>query len=144
MHRHDFELIKKTSFGGVYFHTNGDIILVRFNKGCFIDLDLAQEVIKEVHPLILKHQIDLFISDNSEKDISSTPDARAYLSNNKSLRLMKAHAIVAKELPVRLLVNSFIKFNKPIVPFKSFNSYDQAIQWLYRFKDANSSNVPSE
>jgi len=143
MNRHDFELIKSTSFGSISLHKNGDIILVYFNEGCLIDADVANEVIDEVYPIILKYKIELFISDNSAKYISSTPEARTYLSNNKSLSLLKAHAIIAKELPIRLMVNSFIKFNKPKVPFKSFNSYDKVIKWLYRFKDVNSSKVSS-
>ncbi len=144
MHPNSFELIKSTSFGGIYLCKNCDIILVSINEGCLIDAEIAHAMIDVLHPIILKYKVELFITDNSAKDISNTPDARILLSDNKSLRLIEAHAIIANDLPTRILNNSFIKFNKPIVPFKLFTSYDKAIQWLYRFKEGNSSKVPSE
>ena len=145
MHRHDFELIKNTSFAGIYLYKKGDIILFKYKESCSINLELAQKIIDTAHNLIKKYHVELFISDNTANYITSTPEARDFLSNNKSLKIMKANAIVSKELPVRILVNSFIQNNKPIIPFKSFSSIDDAIAWLYTFKnqEVNSSKVPS-
>ena len=145
MYRHDFELIKDTSFAGIYLYKKGNIILLKYKESCSINLELARQIIDIAYQLIKKYHVDLFISDNTANGITSTPEARTYLSNNKSLQLMKANAIVSKDLPVRILVNSFIHNNKPIIPFKSFSSHKEAIRWLYTFKDqaVNSSKVPS-
>ena len=145
MYRHDFELINQTDFAGIYLHKKGDVILLKYKKSCSITLELARKIIEVSYQLIKNYHVELFISDNTANGITSTPEARTFLSNNKSLQLMKANAAVSKELPVRILVNSFIQNNKPVIPFKSFNSIDHALKWLYTFKNqaVNSSKVPS-
>lgn len=129
----NFILIQTTSFASIYINEMADVILIKYNEGCVINLDIAKEANETALKLIKKYKVKLFISDNTAKYLTSTIEARKFLSNNNSLKQMKAHAIITKELPVRLLVNSFIKFSKPIIPFKSFNTIDKALKWLYSF-----------
>ena len=134
MYRHDFKLIGNSSFAEIYLYKNADVILLKYKESCVINLDVAQKIAEISHQLIKNYQVELFISDNTANFITSTPEARTFLSNNKGLQMMKANAIVSKDLPVRILVNSFIQNNKPIIPFKSFNTIEKALEWLYTFK----------
>lgn len=116
-------------FAGIYLHKQGDILLVRFFEGAEVGLSQANELIEVVNPYVL-NGIKLGISDMRNSFINVSSDARAKLSNNKSLVHYKAQAALVDNLPVRILTNFFIHFNKPIVPFKMFSEIDEATNWL--------------
>ena len=125
-----FNILKKTPFGDIFIHDNKEIMSLSYKESTFIDLQLAQQIVKCITPLLIENKVSLFISDNTADYINSTPEARVFLSDNEALRQMKAHAIILNSLPSRLIINSFIRFNKPIIPIKEFSSYQEAIKWL--------------
>jgi len=60
-----------------------------------------------------------------------TPDARAYFATNQQITgIRKGQAIVFNNLHTRLLVNFYVKFNKPVNPVKIFSDFNKAEKWV--------------
>jgi hypothetical protein len=64
---------------------------------------------------------------------SVTKEAREFMASDESLIYSKAEAFLVKSLPQKMLVNFYIKFNKPLVPTQSFTVKEKAIEWLTTF-----------
>lgn len=74
---------------------------------------------------------------DADEVINLTPDARKLVRELEEIVPVTKRAIVIKTLSHRLLANFYIAFNKPIVPTKVFNNYDDALNWLMNKKDFN-------
>lgn len=61
---------------------------------------------------------------------SISPEARAYSASAEVYRKAIAKAIVAPDLPGKLICNFFIKFNRPPAPTRLFGCEEEAILWL--------------
>ena len=59
----------------------------------------------------------------------ATEEARVYAAGNTPEGRV-AEAVIIRSRSVRLLGNFFLKFNKPGVPTKLFEDYEDAMQWL--------------
>lgn len=62
-----------------------------------------------------------------------SPEAKKYAADN-GMNYFTASAVIGSTLPVRLLVNFFISFYKPTVPFKIFGNENDARKWLRGFR----------
>ncbi len=127
------ELSKDLGFAKVYLHNELPIILVRYAARRTIDLELAKSIVDAVYEHN-KAGYFLGITDIRVDFHETTSEARAFLSDNKSLKLYKAHAVLVDNLAKRILVNIFIKLNKPIVPFRMFSEEKEALDWLLKFQ----------
>lgn len=67
--------------------------------------------------------------------LHATKEAREYAAENIGAANIIANAILANSLPVVLLVNFYIKINRPEVPTKMFQKEPNAIAWLNSFID---------
>ena len=116
-------------------------------KDVVIDLEKAKQVVNLVHPYIEEGAV-YGMTDATASFLNITPEARALYKDNKSMQLSKAHAIVVKELYIRLIASLFIKFDRPIVPTRIFNDFHRAYKYLIdqadKVEELNSSKVPSE
>ena len=58
------------------------------------------------------------------------PESRDFSASSEGQRFTIADAIVVSNLGQRILVNFYLKFNKPTKPSKAFTTEVQAIDWL--------------
>jgi len=63
-----------------------------------------------------------------------TPEGRKLIRQLEPLIPISARAIVIKILGQRILANFYIRFQKPIIPTKVFNDYEEALEWLEKYK----------
>lgn len=63
-------------------------------------------------------------------DLHATKEAREYAAANIHANNIIANAILTNSLPVVLLVNFYIKINRPEVPTQMFQKEANAIAWL--------------
>lgn len=64
----------------------------------------------------------------------SEPEVRAFAADaHYQFRL--ADALLTDSLSMKLVANSYIKFNKPQVPTKMFTDKAEAVRWLRTFLD---------
>ena len=123
----------KFDYADVQLLDNG-IIKIDMLDGFTIDLEesvqinIAQgELLKGVK----EPGLTLMIADSTTQ---FTNDARGFSASKEGLRFSTAEALVVKTLAQRLVVNFYLKINKPSVPSKAFDTEESAIEWLLSFK----------
>ena len=109
-----------------------DITYITVKPSVYVETHMVKEVI-EVQKEVQKGKASLVILDVS-KASGITKEARNYTSGKDVEGLQIAMAIIVSSLPMRILANFFIKFDKPPAPTKMFNSERDAIGWLNTFR----------
>ena len=62
-------------------------------------------------------------------------EARNYAANSAITKNIIVSAFVVNTLPLKLLVNFYIQFNKPTYKIKVFSDYDVAMWWLIKYNE---------
>jgi hypothetical protein len=62
--------------------------------------------------------------------LTASKEAREYAANHLRLNNVIANAILSDSLPGKLIVNFYIRINRPEVPTQMFNNEAKAIAWL--------------
>lgn len=116
----------ETYFGKLIF--NGKILYVNFHPS----FEITPDVIEFIHLKGKEHFADVkyAVIVDFRNNVSSTHEARSYGANNKYMHQHIAYGLVAKSLAEKLLVNFFIRFNKPKVPSKLFISMNSCENWV--------------
>lgn len=138
----NFTLIEKLEFARFYLNKEKTVILVKYLDNVLIELQRAKQVVEIIYPYVKEGAV-YGITDATSSHININAEARLYYKNNKSVAISVAHAVVVKDLYVRLLAQMFIRFDQPIVPTKIFNNFQKAYAQLIHLSELNSSNVPS-
>jgi hypothetical protein len=60
-------------------------------------------------------------------------ETRKFMASEESLKYSAAEAFYLTSLPQKILINFYIKFDKPLVPTRIFTSMDKANEWLKEF-----------
>ena len=60
--------------------------------------------------------------------------AREYSASEAGSKYTLADALVVKNLAQRILANFYVTVNKPKIPSKTFNSEEEAKNWLFSLK----------
>lgn len=64
-------------------------------------------------------------------------EVRQYLAENIASTGVITNAICIKSLPIRFIINGYIKINKPNIPTKTFNSESAALEWIDKMRQSN-------
>jgi hypothetical protein len=67
-------------------------------------------------------------------DFTMSKEAREYIADHAA-ELFLASAMITHNLAIRLIVTFFDRFHKSEVPFKSFETVEDAREWLLTFKN---------
>jgi len=115
-----------TDFGKLIF--KDEILYVSFIS----DFEITPAIIKYIHKKGAEHYQDAAyaIIADLRNNSSSSPEARQYGANNTYMHQHIAYGLVAKSLAEKLLVNFFIRFNKPQVPSRLFASMQSCENWI--------------
>jgi hypothetical protein len=122
----------ETAVAQLYFED--DVLHIVFKKDAVVELEHIEEIItlrkknqkgKKVLTLVDSGQLW-----RVEKEARERAASRDMIDNNIAL------AIVSNNLAQRLIANFYMKVDKPDVPTKMFNNYQDAIAWLKQFEDA--------
>jgi hypothetical protein len=99
------------------------------------DAELEMEDIKEVFIVSAAMAGDekFCLLTDARVPLSATPEAREFAANNPYTEQLLANAILINSLPVTLLANFYIRFNKPKVATKLFSDEAKAFSWLQSF-----------
>lgn len=142
-----FLLVEELEYAKFYLDPSKKIILIKYLDDVIVDLEKGKTIVEIVYPFVKNGAIH-GMTDATAKNINITSEARKYYSNNKSVNLSVIHAVILKELYLRILMKLFISFDKPTVPTKIFNDFEKAYQFINTYiadtvVEANSSKVPS-
>ncbi|MES2764028.1 MAG: hypothetical protein V4677_17560 [Bacteroidota bacterium] len=66
----------------------------------------------------------------TNNNFTATSEVREYVAKNIYSTGIIANAICIKSLPIRLIINAYVKINKPGIPTKTFNTEAVALEWI--------------
>lgn len=68
--------------------------------------------------------------------IASANEVRDYAAKHPDAGKIRACGIVCNSLSVKIIINFFLKFNKPVFPTRMFTSMNEAKEWVGTLKSA--------
>ncbi len=128
------ELVR-TRINEKYLDAEG-ILRIKVIEGAHIDLPSLIED-GEHNPVLTSGKRALALYD-SRAFFTIEPEAREYLRSGIVDPTRIATAVLTDRLATRLLVNFFIRFNRPQTPMRMFNNEQHALEWLRTFKTSGS------
>jgi len=110
---------------------NECIVVTKFHNGATVEVDHMKEI--EKHLLeITDNQPFLTLLDLSNKYVSFDDEARAYAAKGPITKNIISQAMVVNTLPLRMVTNFYLRFNRPLYPSRAFNRNRPAIDWLMK------------
>jgi hypothetical protein len=104
-----------------------NIVKIVLKKEQEIGADVARKMFEYLQEIDLRFFKLMVIV---EEDVQILPSAREWMSDPSRVSRSSADAFVVDSLPKRLIINFYIKHNKPSVPSRSFSSEEKALKWL--------------
>lgn len=104
--------------------------IIRFKLLDDIDIEKkdAEEAIEAINTITQGKKY--YLLTETGNNFTASAEAREYMANKIGTTSIVANAIYLKSLPIRLIINVYVKINKPEVPTKVFNSEALALEWL--------------
>ncbi|MES2565774.1 MAG: hypothetical protein V4565_02840 [Bacteroidota bacterium] len=124
-----FSVIKRTDLETVEISMCSDgIIRVMFRKKAEINAAVFKEVFGKYNEMVdeKKYPFIYFAEDSS---VVVTNDGRDFAKKEEYSFPKVCNAVIVKSLAHKLLASFYFKFNKPVFPFKVFNSMEEAEKW---------------
>ncbi len=118
------------SYFSVVLRADG-IIQVTVNANQEIDIIEIKEIIEAIGKVGNYKKYPILIQ--ASNSITPTPEARAYLAKPNANPYTIASAFMVKSLQHKLIMNAYLKINRPERPTKMFSSESHAIEWLKSF-----------
>ncbi len=109
------------------FHDK-DIIRFKLLDDIDIEKKDAEEAIEAINTITQRKAYYLLTETGNH--FTASAEAREYMANKIGSTSILANAIYLRSLPIRLIINVYVKINKPVVPTKVFNSEELALEWL--------------
>jgi hypothetical protein len=109
-----------------------DILLVKMKEGINLDQAEMEQLLKQAVEFTSPNKYFAVIDTTALYD--STPESRSFYAESDYSNYRYADAFIVNSLPMRLLVNFFITFNKPKIPSKMFNNEESALNWIQSLK----------
>ena len=120
----------KTSISEMYIDSE-EILHIEMLQGADVTLDKAKENFIAIKQLLNGKKALILI--NIKPGFKFRSEARIYAANNQNEFNRVATAFVVNSFAGKLVVNLYIKFNKPLVPTRMFLSEENALKWLRTF-----------
>lgn len=106
----------------------GDIFKIVVHDGAYGDLEDMREI--QFHKARMTHNRRHGVLLISPLLGSLSKEARAYMATEESSINTLCRALVARNLGMRILINLFMRINKPGIPHKAFTNEAEATLWL--------------
>jgi hypothetical protein len=107
------------------------ILQVDFVDELLLDVTECKELIRNYTSILGTKKVPILHVFG--KYMEATKGARDFSASSEGLKHSSAEAYVLNSLAHKLLLNFYIKFNKPSVPTKYFSTKEEAITWLLKY-----------
>jgi hypothetical protein len=109
-----------------------DVLIVKMKP----NIDIGESELTELFNLSneLADFKKRFVVIDTRENFNSNADIRTLYSDDNFIKYRYADAFIVNSLPMRLLVNFYISFNKPKIPTKMFNNKENAFEWINSLK----------
>lgn len=110
------------------FLRKDNIIQLQMYDGFYGELEDGINIVKTITKLKGpdKCLVLIIAADNS----SFSKENREYIASVEVSEIVKADAFVLRSLSLKLLMNGYLRINKPKRPTRFFNTEDAAVAWL--------------
>ncbi len=115
------------------FKRKDGIIQLQVYDGFYGDLEVGINIVKTFEKLKGKEKCLVLIV-VAEADATLTKENREYIASEAVSELVKADAFVIRSLSLKLLMNGYMRINKPNRPTRFFNTEEPAVEWLKQLK----------
>lgn len=109
-----------------------DVLFVKMKEGVNLGQTEMEELLKQAVEFTAPNKYFAIVDTSASYD--STPESRSFYAESDYSKHRYADAFIVNSLPMRLLVNFFITFNKPKIPSKMFNNEESAYEWINSLK----------
>jgi hypothetical protein len=123
--------------GVVNIYDNG-LLETFINEGSYIDVRYLREGRSRLEKLNLPGKFYV-IAEGGFYQISR--EARKLCADKEYSANLAAVAVVLKHTATKIILELFLKIDKPVVPTKGFTSREQAFEWLEKMRGANTTLV---
>ncbi|MBR9833253.1 hypothetical protein GYB57_14000 [bacterium] len=125
-------LVKDLTFAKIYYFADLDLLEVEYQANFLVDRNEALLVME--HSRQFRNGSNKYTMITATQDyFNMTPEARStFAAEMKTGFKLQKMAILVNSLAYRIMANFFIRFDKPPVPTKLFNSRKEAIDWLLK------------
>jgi hypothetical protein len=107
------------------------IVYVKMYENMILDIPLQMRMF-EIYKSITENVLTPFLFEG-EDNITITKEARDNAISLEEESPCKAMAVIVTSIPVAMVANFYLKFNKPKRPYKVFKNRDEAIDWLKQY-----------
>ena len=118
------------------YEYDNQILVVNPKSGIVLDKDDMVIMLNEAVNFTSGEKYYALI--DTSNHVETTVEGRNYYSTSELSKYRFADAFLVNSLAIKLVVNFYIKFNKPHVLTKMFNTKADALNWLLEVK--NNSN----
>ena len=123
----------ENDYAEIWFE-NG-IVHIVYKPGCVLNINNIKLIVQDrlkvsagtKGPILIDFR-NLVSSDNATRSYLATPEAERYLN---------AGAILITNEIQRLIMNLYLKIDKPNLPARVFTNREKALEWLEQFKYLN-------
>lgn len=109
-----------------------NIIVMRYRNHCDVDVALVKKVNESIKTLIQDADYRSIVT--AEPGVDFTKEGREYSVQADQISHKKAWAAVTTNLGHIIMVNFFMRINRPAIPFKMFKTEREALRWLQHFE----------
>lgn len=118
-----------------YMWLENGIVCCKYKPGLIMKINLARKMVKD-RKQVAGGVTRPFLVDLSGL-IAVDRESMIYLAGKEATEFMSAGAMYATGPVQELIVKSFLKMDKPPIPSKLFNDWQEAFNWLQTFKNTN-------
>ena len=119
----------QTSVAELEYFPDRRIMEMHFKKDAEIDIEQVKEI-EEVRNKLTGNDRYAVLVCFKGRFITPTKEGREYAAKGKTASNILATAIVVNSLSLKLIVRSYIFFNRPRTKTQMFNKKEKAIKWL--------------
>jgi uncharacterized protein YuzE len=109
------------------------IVKIHMNDNIEVDIERSREIFDIVSSFATKKELLVLVTGG--KNSTTTKEVRDFAGSDEASRVTIAEAVVTPSLSQKLLVNFLLSFYKPKRELKLFNNEQDALNWLYSFKN---------
>lgn len=121
----------------------GNVIYITYLKGVVADIKVARKMLED--RLILAEGKLHFVHGDCRGVKYWTGESRDFFNTKENLHNVVAGTIVYSNSHVlKVIINFYLRFNKPAIPVKLCTSEKEAFQWLSRFEGFGLNKIDTE
>ena len=117
------------------YEFDNQILLVVPKAGIVLEKSEMETMLKEAIAFTNSEKYYALI--DTSNYVETTVEARNYYAASDYTKYRFADAFIVKSLPIKIVVNFYMKFNSPTLPTKMFNNRTDAMNWLMELRKSS-------